>query len=186
MWVRQLGQNQSICLNLTQQNGDKDFSAKHDKSVIEGKEKWNVCSPRFYFLDQDCIEGWTKNPTIKWLETDAMWAMPGRSFLLRWNISITEWILENQIARFKLLENVRADSVSRLGIFSILHFVLSHSEIFNSCIKLRSQVTVRFNVDDKNNVIILWWKNLIRWILFHNIHSEKTELLSCNMEEDHI
>ena len=38
MWVRQLGQNQSICLNLTQQNGDKDFSAKHDKSVIEGKE----------------------------------------------------------------------------------------------------------------------------------------------------
>ena len=39
MWVRQLGQNQSICLNLTQQNGDKDFSAKHDKSLIEGKEK---------------------------------------------------------------------------------------------------------------------------------------------------
>ena len=125
MWVRQLGQNQSICLNLTQQNGDKDFSAKHDKSLIEGKEKWNVCSQRFYFLNQDCIEGWTKNPTIKWLETDAMWAMPGRSFLLRWNISITEWILENQIARFKLLENVRADSVSRLRIFSILHFVLS-------------------------------------------------------------
>ena len=125
MWVRQLGQNQSICLNLTQQNGDKDFSAKHDKSLIEGKEKWNVCSQRFYFLNQDCIEGWTKNPTIKWLETDAMWAMPGRSFLLGWNISITEWILENQIARFKLLENVRADSVSRLRIFSILHIVLS-------------------------------------------------------------
>ena len=57
MWVRQLGQNQSICLNLTQQNGDKDFSAKHDKSVIEGKEKRNVCSQRFYFLNQDCIEG---------------------------------------------------------------------------------------------------------------------------------
>ena len=39
MWVRQLGQNQSICLNLTQQNGDKDFPAKHDTSLIERKEK---------------------------------------------------------------------------------------------------------------------------------------------------
>ena len=104
MWVRQLGQNQSICLNLTQQNGDKDFSAKHDKSVIEGKEKWNVCSQRFYFLNQDCIEGWTKNSTIKWWRLTPALA---RSSPPRWNISITERILENQMARFKLLENVR-------------------------------------------------------------------------------
>ena len=104
MWAGQPGHNQSICLNLTQQNGDKNFFCKtpHRFDWREGKME---CLFAGILFPKSGLH-WRLNKELdnKMMETDTS---PGQILSSRWNISITERILENQMARFKLLENVR-------------------------------------------------------------------------------